>query len=380
MLFTSVALAALAGTAVSQQLTSVLQNATELSNLTTYLGLFPDFTQTLSGLQNITLLAPNNQAFAEFLNSSAGAALAQNDTALIQAVFSYHVLNGTYNAFDNVSFAPTLLQPTQYTNVTGGQVVGLYDDDDEEYIVSGLLSRANLTGTSLNFTGGVVHVIDSVLIIPQNISETAVQLNLTAAVGALTNASLAEAVDQMTDVTCFVPNNAAFRAIGSALSNLTTEQLTSILQYHVVEGVVGYSTGLENGTSLMTAQGTNVTITVDDEDIFVNSAKVVIADILVANGVVHVIDNVLNPENATTTSEPDDHESGSPAFSGASSATDVPYTSGVSTPTSTVATESAPGATAAASSSSTGVAAVPMKTGAVGAAVLFGGAALVMNM
>ncbi|KAL6250801.1 hypothetical protein RBB50_003104 [Rhinocladiella similis] len=380
MLFTSVALAALAGTAVSQQLTSVLQNATELSNLTTYLGLFPDFTQTLSGLQNITLLAPNNEAFAKFLNSSAGAALAQNDTALIQAVFSYHVLNGTYNDFDNISFVPTLLQPPQYTNVTGGQVVGLADEDDTDYIFSGLLAKANLTGTSLNFTGGVVHVIDSVLIIPQNISETAVELNLTAAVGALANTSLAETVDEMTDVTCFVPNNAAFRAIGSALSNLTTEQLASILQYHVVEGVVGYSTDLENGTSLMTAQGTNVTITVDDDDIFVNSAKVVISDILVANGVVHVIDNVLNPENATTTSEPDDQESGSPAFSGASSASDVPYTSGVRTPTSTVATESAPGATAAASSSSTGVAAMPMKTGAIGAAALFGGAALVMNM
>ncbi|KAJ9627560.1 uncharacterized protein PV06_05900 [Exophiala oligosperma] len=380
MLFTSVALAALAGTAVSQQLTSVLQNATELSNLTTYLGLFPDFTQTLSGLQNITLLAPNNQAFAKFLNSSAGAALAQNDTSMIQAVFSYHVLNGTYNNFDNVSFVRTMLQPTQYANVTGGQAVGLYDEDDEEFIASGLLSRANLTGTSLNFTGGVVHVIDSVLIIPQNISETAVELNLTAAVGALTNTSLAETVDHMTDVTCFIPNNAAFRAIGSALPNLTMEQLTSILQYHVVEGVVGYSTDLQNGTSLKTAQGNNVTVTVDDGDVFVNSAKVVIPDVLVANGVVHVIDNVLNPENATSTSEPDDRESGSPAFSGASSASDVPYTSGVRTPTSTVATESAPGATAASSSSSSGVAAMPMKTGAVGAAALFGGAALVMNM
>jgi uncharacterized surface protein with fasciclin (FAS1) repeats len=176
----------------------------------------------------------------------------------------------------------------------------------------------------MNFSGGAVHMIDSVLIIPQNVSETAIQLNLTAAAGALTSASLVETVDHLTDVTVFVPNNAAFAAIGSALPNLTMEQLTSILQYHVIQGVVGYSTGLQNGTSLMTVQGNNVTITVDDADVFVNSAKVIVADVLVANGVVHVIDNVLNPNNATATANPDAQESGSPAFGGASSASACP--------------------------------------------------------
>merc|ERR1712034_30815 len=130
-------------------------------------------------------------------------------------------------------------------------------------------------------------------------------------------------------------------------------------------GVVGYSTDLQNGTSLMTVQGNNVTITVDDDGVFVNSAKVIVADVLVANGVVHVIDNVLNPDNATATANPDEQESGSPAFSGASSASDVPFTTGVPTPTSTIAIESAPGATAASSSSSIGGASMPMKTGAI---------------
>lgn len=378
MVFKSLAVSALAGAVLAQDLTSVLMNATELSNLTSYLGLFPEFTTSLASMQNITLLAPNNQAFARLLNSSAGAALIQNDTSLIQALFSYHVLNGTYTDFNDTQFIPTALQPTQYTNVTGGQVVGAYEDDDTISFVSGLLSNASVTGSPVNFTGGVIHIIDGVLIIPQNISETATQLNLTAAAGALTNANLATAVDGMSDVTVFVPNNAAFNAIGSALPNLTTEQLTAILQYHVVEGVVGYSSILENGTSLMTAQGNNVTITIDEDDeVFVNSARVVVADVLVANGVVHVIDNVLNPENATATADPS-QESGAPAFSGASSASDVPFTSGVRTPTSAVATESAPGATAASTSSED--AAMALKTGAVGAAALFGGAALLLNM
>ncbi|KAK5235953.1 hypothetical protein LTR47_002679 [Exophiala xenobiotica] len=376
----SLAVVALASTVASQALTSVLQNATELSNLTTYLGLFPEFTQTLSSLQNITLLAPTNQAFSAFLNSSAGAALVQNDTSLIQALFSYHVLNGTYTDFENGAFIQTLLQPPQYTNVTGGQVVGVLNENNNTSFYSGLLANASVTGSPMNFSGGVVHMIDSVLIIPQNVSETAIQLNLTAAAGALTSASLVETVDHLTDVTVFVPNNAAFAAIGSALPNLTMEQLTSILQYHVIQGVVGYSTGLQNGTSLMTVQGNNVTITVDDTGVFVNSAKVIVADVLVANGVVHVIDNVLNPNNATATANPGAQASGSPAFSGASSASDVPFTTGVPTPTSSIASESAPSATAASSSSSSGGASMPMKTGAIEAAALFGAAALAMNM
>lgn len=77
----------------------------------------------------------------------------------------------------------------------------------------------------------------------------------------------------------------------------------------------------------------------------------------------------------------------SPAFSGASKASAVPFTSGIPAPSSAVATasataNSASGASAsgAGASSSTSGIAMPMKTGAVGVAALFGGAAVMMNM
>lgn len=87
------------------------------------------------------------------------------------------------------------------------------------------------------------------------------------------------------------------------------QQLAGILEYHgkasrdtgyklstdednmiVVSGTVGYSSTLMNGTSLKTMSGANLTITVENGTVFVNSAKVVTPDVLVANGVVHVID------------------------------------------------------------------------------------------
>jgi uncharacterized surface protein with fasciclin (FAS1) repeats len=142
---------------------------------------------------------------------------------------------------------------------------------------------------NIKFTGGVIHIIDTVLTLPISDAATAVAAGLTSLAGALTTANLVSTVNGLKDVTIFAPSNAAFEAIGSAVGSLTTDQLTSILTYHVVVGTVGYSTTLTN-TTLKTVNGGSVTITVEDGSIFVNSARVIIPDVLVANGVVHVID------------------------------------------------------------------------------------------
>ncbi len=136
---------------------------------------------------------------------------------------------------------------------------------------------------------------------------------------------------------------------------------------------------------LKSMAGMNLTITMNNGTIFVNSAKVVTPDVLVANGVIHVIDNVLNP-NMTMAMPSASATSGSAAFSGASSASSVGLSSGVSTPTSTigggaVATGTAAGKPASTmASSSSKAAAAPMKTGAVGVAALFGAAGVFMNV
>jgi uncharacterized surface protein with fasciclin (FAS1) repeats len=104
----------------------------------------------------------------------------------------------------------------------------------------------------------------------------------------LVQAKLIDTLDGLKDVTVFAPDNKAFQAID--LPNLTTEQLTQIAEYHVVQGVVGYSLGLKNGTSLKTLEGKNVIITIENGTVFVNDAKVVVPNVLVANGVVHVLD------------------------------------------------------------------------------------------
>lgn len=381
-------LVALAAAVSGQSLTSVLGNNTELSNLTTFVGALPQISSALSSAQNITILAPSNAAFARLLNSSAGAAISANDTSAIQALLMYHVLNGTYNASaisSTAAFIPTMLSDSTYSNVTGGQVVQAVSQGDNVVFFSGLLQNSTVTQADITFTGGVIHVIDNVLTLPQNISTTAVAAGLSAAAGALTTANLVNAVDSTPDLTVFVPNNDAFAAIGSAVGNLTVEQLTGILTYHVVNGSVGYSSTLENGTQLTAMNGGQLTITINNGSVFVNSARVVLPDVLVANGVVHVIDNVLNP-NATSATPNPTATSQSVAFSGATAvSSNVPFTSGVPVPTSTLgggagAGASSASAAATSSSTATGAAYAPLRTGAMGAAALFAAGGAWMNV
>lgn len=238
-------------------------------------------------------------------------------------------------------------------------------------ITHSLSSLTNTHPQDLNFPGGVLHIIDTVLTIPESDAATAAAANLTALTGALTQAKLVSTVDSLHDVTIFAPSNAAFQAIGSTVGNLSTAQLAQILEYHVINGTVGYSSSLTNST-LMAVSGGSVTITVENGTVYVNSARVIVPDVLVANGVVHVIDGVLNPNNTAATPNP---STTSVAFSGASSATDVPFTSGVVQSTTLTQTPTRPLTT---SSSSAGVGGFvkAMPTGVVEMGALLGGAAM----
>lgn len=107
------------------------------------------------------------------------------------------------------------------------------------------------------------------------------------------------------NLTFFAPNDAAFRSSGitdaSALANLTQEQLTAILQYHVLKAAVA-SSGfpMENNKPVQTSlmlnnQPTVLYITNGSAGLFVNGSKVVTPDVQVANGVIHIIDHLLSP-------------------------------------------------------------------------------------
>lgn len=117
-------------------------------------------------------------------------------------------------------------------------------------------------------------------------------------VEAVTKAGLAGALSAEGPFTVFAPTNDAFKALFkqlgvSGIKDLTAEQLTPILTYHVVAGKV-MSTDLTN-TSVATLNGQKIKIDLSN-GVKINESNVTTADISGTNGVVHVIDRVLLPK------------------------------------------------------------------------------------
>lgn len=196
---------AIASLARAQSLTDLISQTPDLSTLGSLVTQYPTLVSALSNATNVTVLAPTNAAFSSFLAQPGVNDSISADPGLVMAVLQYHVLQGTILSSaitEGPIFAKTLLTNSSYTNVTGGQVVEAERDDDTVIFTSGLLRESRVTTADVNFTGGIVHIIDSVLTVPVSPSDTVTAANLTALAGALTTVNLVATVDGLSVSTC----------------------------------------------------------------------------------------------------------------------------------------------------------------------------------
>ncbi|KAJ4386286.1 hypothetical protein N0V93_009179 [Gnomoniopsis smithogilvyi] len=299
------ALAAVAGV-IAQDLVTVLQSDPDLSTLLGAIQAVPGLADTLNAAVNITVFAPTNSAFGSVsADSLEGQAIANSDIGGIASILSYHVVPASIPASAitaNPQFVQTLLTSDNVfsgasaTLVTGGQYVGAQlVNGTSVTLSSGLLATSTVTQADIAAGGAIVHKIDSVLTVPRNASTTAQAAGFTDLVDALVSACLADTVDNLADVTVFIPTNAAFEAIESTTATLTQEQLQQVLTLHVLNDAVVYSPSIPSGTTqLPTVNGENVTV-VNNGTITVNQATVIAPNVVLRNGVAHVIDSVLIP-------------------------------------------------------------------------------------
>ncbi len=128
-------------------------------------------------------------------------------------------------------------------------------------------------------------------------SETA---NLSTLYSALEASGLDDALDSGGPFTVFAPSNAAFAELDPDLLNTiisTPSLLTSLLQYHVVAAEV-FSDDLSNGPVQTLLSGQTVNVTLAGGGVILNgTSNVTDADINASNGVIHIIDEVLIPED-----------------------------------------------------------------------------------
>lgn len=251
----------------------------------------------LSGPGPFTVFAPTDAAFAALPDGTIETLLA-DPTGTLAQILLYHVVGGQALS----------------TDLSDGQTITTLLGEDITVTIGMngvMINNATVVVADITATNGVVHVINAVLLPPAPqptttvvdvIVNSDVHNTLEAAVVA---AGLVETLSGTGPFTVFAPTDAAFAALpaGTVETLLAdpTGTLTDILLYHVV-GAEALSTDLTNGQTVTTLLGQNVTVTINADGVFINNAQVTVADIVTDNGVIHVIDAVLLPEQPNSVS------------------------------------------------------------------------------
>ena len=231
-----------------------------------------------------TVFAPTDAAFDALPAGLLGKLLADGD--LLTSILTYHVV-------------PTAVDST--TVVTLDSATTLQGEDVTIEVDAGTvtINGATVTVVDIEATNGIIHVIDAVLVppsidLPVDIVDTAIDAGFSALAGAVTAADLVETLRSEGPFTVFAPTDEAFAAVQSAVDDMTIEELTAVLLYHVVSGEVDAATvvGLDSAT---TVNGEDITIDASNGVVLNGSVNITVTDVIASNGIIHVIDAVLLP-------------------------------------------------------------------------------------
>ncbi len=269
---------------------NIVETAVSAGNFTTLVKAVQEagLVEALSGEGPFTVFAPTDEAFAKLPEGTVEALL--DDIPTLTNILLYHVVAGKFMSGDVVA-ADSL------TTLEGSDI-SIRVEDGKVYV-----NDAIITVVDIETSNGVIHVIDSVILPPEKETRTIVEIAIeagifTTLVAAVQEAGLVDALMGEGPFTVFAPTDRAFSRISkermdSLLNN--TPALTELLLFHVVPGEYRVE-DLVDFTLLQTLQGQNLIIEpCQNHGLHVNGATVITANIIAANGVIHVIDQVMIP-------------------------------------------------------------------------------------
>ncbi len=278
-------------------LASVATNA----NLTTLLTLVNASGIALPSGTKVTIFAPTNEAFAKLPKEQVEFLTSEKGKATLQAILKHHVVGQAVGS-------ASVLERRRLTALSGQSL----EVDPASLTIDG----ARLVATDVAFDGGLVHVIDAVMVpelrsIEQILAEDARFETLRAAIQAADLGSLL-GVQNPGPWTLLAPSNEAFGAIpDETLKTLLGDRpaLTAVLGAHVLPTRIRREEMLAQGSARNLPGTGNVRFALDSGVITVEGARIQVADIEASNGIIHVIDRVLPAPTATaddaTTAMPD---------------------------------------------------------------------------
>lgn len=258
----------------------------------------------LNGTEQLTLLAPTNDAFAAAgITAAVLESLSSNDVANI---LYYHVIPSKILAADMPA------GPNAKVLTFNGDSVFVTRNTNGVFVNGIKVAEADIIASN-----GVVHTLNTGVLMPApgNILVTAAANGLDSMVKALNVAATGPGGDPTIAtiiannlLTVFAPTNAAFTALLADLgltdiTQIPIATLIATLQFHAIEGRA-FSSDLTNGnltmisggiTTISLPSGTSTTTTISGLGNGTNTAKITKVNIVCRNGVIHVIDKILIP-------------------------------------------------------------------------------------
>ncbi|MEM7204163.1 MAG: fasciclin domain-containing protein [Planctomycetota bacterium] len=243
--------------------------------------------ETLKSDGPFTVFAPSDDAFAKLPDGTIPALL--KDKAKLAAILKYHVVAGRVAAAD--------LTGKSWAETVQGQSVRVQTGDEVR------VDGAKVVQADIPASNGLIHVIDTVMLPRPDLVDVAVEAgSFGTLVTAVKAAELVEVLKAKGPFTVFAPSDDAFAKLpdGTIPALLKDKaKLKSVLTFHVVPGrVLAEDLPLSDGdvsASPATVQGSKLEVTRTDAGVTVNGARVIKANVLAGNGVIHVIDTVLLP-------------------------------------------------------------------------------------
>jgi len=132
----------------------------------------------------------------------------------------------------------------------------------------------------------------------KNIMETIkADSSLSTLSSALEKTNLGERLKEPGPYTFFAPNNDAFTRMDVEKFLQDPKTLSETLTYHLVAGKYSAAEIHEMGSGkLVTETGKSLTVELDEGEAVIDNGKIVTPDIECSNGIIHIIDNVFQPQ------------------------------------------------------------------------------------
>jgi len=242
-----------------------------------------------------TVFAPTDTAFKKLPKGTVQTLLDPRNDDRLEEVFGFHV--------KEISEAPIFIEKYSILRMTTRQFISVN-------YRKGTIGDARFTGDVIPCSNGVIYLIDTVLTpttddLFQRLQKDGRFTIFTKAITASRQGKLFQNMHSL--YTTFAPTDEAFKklpakTVESLFLPENDERLEDIIKHHITEQVFAYGKSSGGRRSLgvsdvtpFSAFGQQLNYKLQGKHATIDGAKIIEADIPCANGIIHVIDDVILP-------------------------------------------------------------------------------------